>query len=331
MKEIWVKADPWDRGLVIAALEAGADAVMVGRGRVESVRALGRIQTVAEDGDLQWGRDVVCLDVHASGDEERVIQESRERRVIIRTADWRIIPLENLVARTGNIMVEAGDEDEAEAALGVLEKGVDGLVLTNRNPARIRQLLGLLRSPREGLELSVFRVTRVSPLGLGDRVCVDTCTLMEPGLGGLVGSSSRGLFLMHAESLENPYVSPRPFRINAGAVHAYILDTNGRTRYLSELRAGDSIAGVNTAGKVFPLWVGRVKIERRPMILVEAEGAEGAFTTVCQNAETIRMVRHGSGEAVSVVSLSPGDEIFGRAEQGGRHFGHRIRETILER
>lgn len=331
MKEIWVKADPWDREIVIAALEAGADAVITPPNRAESVRELGRILTVSEDGDLQWERDVVCLEVLSSGDEERVIRESFERRVIIRTPDWRIIPLENLVARSARIMVEAGTMAQAETALGILEKGVDGLVLTDRDPERIRELLAALRSPRESLELSAFRVTRILPIGSGDRVCVDTCTLMEPGMGGLVGSSTRGLFLMHAESLENPYVSPRPFRVNAGAVHAYMLGTDGRTGYLSELRAGDSIAGVNADGTVRPLWIGRVKIERRPMILVEAEGPAGLVSTVCQNAETIRMVRPGSGEALSVAALSPGDEVLGYADEGGRHFGHKIHETILER
>ncbi|MFO7785972.1 MAG: 3-dehydroquinate synthase II [Desulfatiglandales bacterium] len=330
MKEIWIKADPWDREIVIAALEAGADAVIVPRNREASVRELGRIPTVSEDGDFQWDRDVVCLEVHSSEDEDRVIRESRERRVIIRTPDWRIIPLENLVARSARIMVETDGRAEAETALGILEKGVDGLVLTDRDPVRIRELVGSLRSPREALELSAFRVTRVSPMGVGDRVCVDTCVLMEPGLGGLVGNSSRGFFLMHAESLENPYVSPRPFRINAGAVHAYVLGMDGRTRYLSELKAGESIAGVDTEGKVHRLLVGRVKIERRPMILVEAEGPAGIVSTLCQNAETIRMVRPGSREAVSVVELSPGDEVLGYAEEGGRHFGHKIREKILE-
>jgi len=42
------------------------------------------------------------------------------------------------------------------------------------------------------------------------------------------------------------------------------------------------------------------------------------------------MVRPGSGEAVSVIALSPGDQVLGYAEECGRHFGHKIRETILE-
>ena len=62
----------------------------------------------------------------------------------------------------------------------------------------------------------------VRQAGLGDRACVDTCSQMEQGQGMLVGNSSGGLFLVHAESVENPYVAPRPFRVNAGPVHAYI-------------------------------------------------------------------------------------------------------------
>lgn len=330
MHEIWVRADPWDRELVIAALESGADAVVVAPERVDRVRELGRIRTVAENGDIQWGRDVVAAEVTSPEDEDRVVRECRDRKVIVRTPDWRVIPLENLVARTENLMVEAGEEAEAQTALGILEKGVDGVILTGRNPSRIRALIHTLRSTERILGLVPFTVKRIAPVGMGDRVCVDTCTLMGPGDGGLVGSSSRGLFLMHAESLENPYVSPRPFRVNAGAVHAYMLGTEGRTRYLSELRAGDTLTGVNAEGHTFPLVVGRVKTERRPMLLVEAEGPAGAVTTICQNAETVRMVSAETGEAVSVVALEPGDTVLGRAEEGGRHFGRKVEETIVE-
>ena len=71
---------------------------------------------------------------------------------------------------------------------------------------------------------------------MGDRVCVDTCTVMGTGEGCLVGNSSQALFLVHAESIENPYVSPRPFRVNAGPVHAYIMAPGGKTRYLFRSR-----------------------------------------------------------------------------------------------
>ncbi len=331
MSEIWVQADPWDRDLVIAALEAGADAVIVAPDRVERVRELGRIRIVADNGDIQWGRDVVLATVTGPEDEARVVRESRDRKVIVRTSDWKVIPLENLVARTGNLMVEADGESEVHTALGILEKGVDGVILTARDAHRVRSLIRDLKSNARVMELIPFTVRRVASVGMGDRVCVDTCTLMGPGDGGLVGSSSSGFFLMHAESLENPYVSPRPFRVNAGAVHAYVLGTGERTCYLSELRAGDIITGVNTRGETFPLVIGRVKTERRPMLLVEAEGPTGIITTICQNAETVRMISAERGEAVSVIALGPGDRVLGCAEDGGRHFGRKVVETILER
>ena len=56
---------------------------------------------------------------------------------------------------------------------------------------------------------------------MGDRACLDTCTQMSPGEGMLVGNTASGFFLIHSESIENPYVAARPFRVNAGAVDAY--------------------------------------------------------------------------------------------------------------
>jgi hypothetical protein len=75
---------------------------------------------------------------------------------------------------------------------------------------------------------------------MGDRVCVDTCTLMTEGEGILVGDTSSVLFLVQAETLENPYVASRPFRINAGAVHGYTLTGTG-TKYLAELCSGHEV------------------------------------------------------------------------------------------
>ncbi|NIQ99074.1 MAG: 3-dehydroquinate synthase II, partial [Gemmatimonadales bacterium] len=64
-----------------------------------------------------------------------------------------------------------------------------------------------------------------------DRACVDTCTRMGPGEGMLVGNSGRAFFLVHSESLETEFLNPRPFRVNAGAVHAYVMLADGKTSY----------------------------------------------------------------------------------------------------
>ncbi|MDY6879136.1 MAG: 3-dehydroquinate synthase II [Desulfatiglans sp.] len=330
MKEIWVKADPWNKKLVTAALESGADAVIVPNDKVSEVKELGLIQTVSEDGDLKWGKDVVYVDVRSTDDEEEIIRLTKEMRVIVKTSDWTIIPLENLVAQADNILIEVDNLEDAKTGMGILEKGVDGLIITADNPVQVKEIVGEIKSDHQMVDLVTLKIDNIQSLGMGDRVCVDTCTVMNGGEGCLVGNSSRALFLIHAESIENPYVSPRPFRVNAGPVHAYVMVPGGKTRYLSEIKAGDEVLRVNAEGQAISLVVGRVKIEKRPLLLIEAIGPNGPVSTILQNAETIRLVDAG-GEAVSVVKLRPGDEVLGYVEEAARHFGHKINETITEK
>jgi len=330
MKKLWVKVDPWNKKLVTTALESGADAVWVPPGRAAEVKALGLIAVVAPDGDLVPGQDVQEVAILSTADEAEVIRLARQGPVVVRTPDWTIIPLENLVAQSGNIFVEVSDPDGARTALGVLEKGVDGLLVAGASPAVVKEIARLVKDASPPLALTPAKITLLKPLGMGDRVCVDTCSNMGPGEGMLVGNSSGGLFLVHAESLENPYVAPRPFRVNAGPVHAYIRVTGDKTRYLGELKAGDEVLIVNYQGRTAPAVVGRVKVERRPLMLVAAEAGGREIATILQNAETIRLTRV-SGEAVSIVTLQPGDEVLVALEETGRHFGHKIQETILEK
>ena len=126
--------------------------------------------------------------------------------------DWTIIPLENLIAQTDGIFVEVKNAKEARTALQILEKGVDGIFLKTTNLNEIKKTVNLVKSMAEKLKLDVVRITRVEPLGMGDRVCIDTCTNMEIGQGMLIGNSGSAFFLIHSESVENPYVESRPFR-----------------------------------------------------------------------------------------------------------------------
>jgi 3-dehydroquinate synthase II len=226
--------------------------------------------------------------------------------------------------------VEVSDPAEARTFLGVLEKGVDGLVVIGAGPGVIKEIARLVKESSPAVPLTCARITRVQPLGMGDRVCVDTCSNMGPGEGMLVGNSSGGLFLVHAESLENPYVAPRPFRVNAGPVHAYVKVSGQKTKYLGELKAGDEVLIVNYEGRTVPAVVGRAKVERRPLMLVAAEVSGQEVSAILQNAETIRLTRP-DGQAVSIVNLKPGDEVLVALEEAGRHFGHKIQETILEK
>lgn len=56
-----------------------------------------------------------------------------------------------------------------------------------------------------------------------------------------------------------------------GPVHAYVAVPGGKTSYLSELRAGKEVVVIDQNGMQRTAIVGRVKIETRPLILVEAK------------------------------------------------------------
>lgn len=330
MKKIWVKVDPWNKDLATTALENGADALVLPPGYSEQVKSLGRIQTVAEDGDLKMGSEVVYFEIRSQTDEAEIAKLAQTRTVILECQDWSIIPLENLIAQNVDVVAQVDSLEAAQTAFGILEKGVNRILLSISDPLQLKQCLTQVRRDEEPAALQIAKITEVRPVGMGDRVCVDTCTAMGLGEGMLVGNSSNALFLVHAESVENPYVAPRPFRVNAGAVHAYTRVPGGKTRYLSELQSGDGVLVTDYTGRTSMATIGRMKIERRPMMLITADVDGRLISTILQNAETIRLTSP-DGQPVSVVQLQPGDPVMVAIEAGARHFGHRIDETIIEK
>ncbi|KPJ63575.1 hypothetical protein AMK68_03700, partial [candidate division KD3-62 bacterium DG_56] len=183
MKRVWVRIDPWDEALAAAAVESGADALVVAAGDTARAKALGAGTTVAPDGDIALGEDAVPFEIASKADEERAATTQLDRTLMLSMADWTIIPLENLIARRGRLMVEVSAADEARLATEVLEKGVDGVVLTSRSPDEIRRTVELVHGFSPHIALEPATVTALRPLGMGDRSCLDTCTQMTLGQG----------------------------------------------------------------------------------------------------------------------------------------------------
>jgi 3-dehydroquinate synthase II len=66
------------------------------------------------------------------------------------------------------------------------------------------------------------------------------------------------------------------------------------------------------------------------MLVVQADIDGRLFSTVLQNAETVRLV--SSSASIPVSDLKPGDKILLRVEEGGRHFGTLVAdEMVIER
>jgi 3-dehydroquinate synthase II len=330
MKRFWVKAIPWQKEIVTAAIESGAEAIMVPEDKREETQKLARVKVISANGELKLGKEVVEIEIKNKQDEERAVDLSKKHLLIVKTRDWKVIPLENLVAQSQGIIAEVEDSKEAKTVLGVLEKGVSGILLNTCDVAEVKKCSQIISTSQARLKLLPAEVKKLIPLGMGDRVCIDTCTAMGEGEGILVGNTSSGYFLVHSESIETPYVTPRPFRVNAGGIHAYTLLASGKTSYLSELKVGDEVMLVNARGETQVAIIGRVKIERRPMLLLEASAEGKSISLLLQNAETIRLTSP-QGKAVSVVKLAEGDKVLAYLEEPGRHFGIKISETITEK
>lgn len=339
-KIIWVRSDhlpSYDerKKMVSSALEAGYVQIMI-REEDAELKRLGRYDALAVKGasiHLDGEKVGEIVQIRSNDDLARASAlKGRVDVVLIEAKDWKVIPLENLIAdfqgSTTKLLATATTPEEAKLFLETLEVGVGGLAIEASSPSKLKAFHVIHSDQLPKVELTKGVVSKIAPAGVGDRVCLDTCSLLKVGEGMLIGSQSACLFLVSSESLESEYVASRPFRVNAGAVHAYAFTPTGKTRYLSEIKSGDEVLAIDSEGNCRTVVVGRSKIERRPLLLLEVKIGDRRFTTILQNAETIRLCTPTG--PVSISDLKVGQEVLVRLEEGGRHFGQAISETITE-
>jgi 3-dehydroquinate synthase II len=253
--------------------------------------------------------------------------------IIVDTQDWRIIPLENVIAtlqRTNtSIYAPASNSNEIRTLFSVLELGVDGVILTTKDPDDVEAVTKLMAP--SGLNISILKVQEVKDAGIGERVCIDTASILGMGEGVLVGSRSNFLFLIHNESQGSSFTSPRPFRVNAGAVYCYTLVPGKKTKYLSEMESGSEVLAISKGGNARVVTVGRSKIETRPLTMIVGESNGQRGTVILQNAETIQLIGE-DGSLIPVTELKVGDSVLGVVQpSSGRHFGMEVSEYVLEK
>ncbi len=356
-RSLWIRADlpeSWEerKALISAGARSQVDLVVVREEDLDRVRSLGvgAIGAMVEgESDLpkdvlrilpapgEVGDDVGVSLVRIQGKDD----QNRAMRIagvattlVVDCKNWKVIPLENLVAacqETGcRLIAYVRSHGEAEIALSVLERGVDGVLLENLDPNEVEKTSSLLGRAGGGLGLVEAEVVSATPVGSGDRACIDTCSMLDDGEGLLIGSQANGMVLVHAETVTTEYVESRPFRVNAGAIHSYVLDLDNKTRYLSDLRAGDQVMVVGADGSTRVVTVGRVKIETRPLCMIELRRNSHMFKVILQDAETIRLV-NPNREPVSIKDIKPGDRVLAYVSGSARHFGMAIEEKIIER
>ncbi|MDP6333115.1 MAG: 3-dehydroquinate synthase II [Candidatus Poseidoniaceae archaeon] len=267
--------------------------------------------------------------------------------IVLEFEDWSMIPIENLVAASQDtptkIAAKIRSPEEAQGAGFALETGVDALIVEN-NPDIIEAAL-IVKSQRgekivrkviesldsESITISAHEIKSIEQGGVGERYCIDLTSLLSVGEGMLIGSSASSLVLVHGETLDSKYVPQRPFRVNSGPPHSYVMMADGTTKYISELKTNDSVLISNLDGKTRIARIGRLKIEKRPFLAIYWHNLFDKPSSIfLQQAETVRLI-NSSGELVSVTSLKVGDIVLGWNGEGSRHIGESISSKVEER
>lgn len=179
-------------------------------------------------------------------------------------------------------------------------------------------------------ELNFCELISIEPIGEGTRVCLDLVDCLDPEEGVLLGDTGHGYLLVLSENQKSTTYPARPFRINCGAIHHYLLGKNETTCYLSELHPESSVVVVHArTGDQRCVPIGRIKMETRPLLRVIADYAGTRISVTLQNADSVRLITRERG-AVDVRSLEPGDALCFHPDEPGRHLGQRVNETIRE-
>lgn len=283
--------------------------------------------------DVEFGRFVEIVD--AASLEEACRAARHEKWSLLYFRDPTKIPLEIVLAAAagskGSIVTQVADVEEAEIVFGVLEHGSDGVMLAPRTVGEATGLKASAVTRAADVSLLELEVTGIRRVGMGERVCVDTCTNFGLDEGILVGSHSTGMILCCSETHPLPYMPTRPFRVNAGALHSYTLSANGRTNYLSELVSGGRVLAVDASGKSRVVTVGRVKIESRPLLAIDAVAPSGVrVNLIVQDDWHVRVLGPG-GTVLNVTELTAGTKVLGHLPVQQRHVGYPIEEFCIEK
>ena len=335
MPDIWCDITAGDAATLAGVLgHAPVDRILALPSQVDALaeaRLPERITVVTDDDP-----SVLRLTV----DDGPSLAHARERigtvdHLIVRFTDPTNIPLELLLAAAQEtrtrIVKQVSGVDDAVVTAGVLESGPAGLLFAvsdvNGAAAITRDIL---RTRRQRLTLIPATVTAVRHAGMGFRGCVDTTWLFGEDEGMLVGSTSSGGFVVCAEVHYLPYMNLRPFRVNAGAVHSYVWASDGQTEYVTDLAAGSTVLAVSTSGDAYPVRVGRVKTELRPLRLIEARAGDVALSVFVQDDWHVRLFG-ADGKPRNCTTIVPGDDLLAYVCEPGRHVGIKVTEAIVER
>lgn len=283
---------------------------------------------------IRWGSYVEVYDKESMNN--AIELSNRFEVCVIEFKSETNIPLELVLAFSQKnkckVCKQVQSADDGWIATMTMEMGSYSVLLNTKNIDEIPKLkMKLDKFMEKKINIQKLKVKSVEHIGMGDRVCIDTTSLLKEDEGMIIGSTSSGGILVSSETHFLPYMDLRPFRVNAGALHSYVLAENNTTKYLSELKAGDKLLAVDSEGNTRVVAVGRVKMERRPLLLIKVtDSSNKEINVIVQDDWHIRIISE-NGKVKNSTLLKEGDIVLGYTMKAGRHLGVQINETIVEK
>ncbi|MDE1867238.1 MAG: 3-dehydroquinate synthase, partial [Thaumarchaeota archaeon] len=116
--------------------------------------------------------------VLSNTDIEKILQFAKQGLdfVVVEVKDWKIIPLENIIAKLHKIHTKifaiANSPEEVRKMFSILEIGVDGVIFLTSSLNEVREALVYLGT--KSFDLKPAKILEIKEVGNGERVCVDT-------------------------------------------------------------------------------------------------------------------------------------------------------------
>ena len=353
-------------------------------GIVDVTSSAGQDTAVGLIGSLEW-IVISCHKEETGAGTPCASDANKQNDVDDEDKGWLMIPAENLISAcqgTGTkVAAMVANVGDVGGLADALQLGVDALCVDAAKVILDDMLWAACLDAREGKSLTaksqmedVASTTKTGPsivpgsckrlatpsgksTVLADRVCIDLVQSLKPTEGCWLGSSAKIMALVLSEAAQSSFVPSRPFRVNAGPVHSYVLMGDGvSTKYLSELRAGDEVLVFDVEAETErAVAVGRLKEEVRPCIQIELSVDIGVDTECTgaecdssiakgqifvQQAETVRLgkrrgetafVRATDLESVADDDSAVGREILLRVTELGTHVGKAYSGKVQEK
>ena len=159
-KTVWVRSDHLPsyeerKRVVSTALESGYSTIMI-KAEDKELKRLGRFEAIEVNGsDLFLEEEQIGAIVTIDRPEDLAKASAfkgKVANVLIAANDWKIIPLENLIAEfqrsKTRILAGAATPEEAKVFSKTLEVGVDGIVIEPKDASVIKEFADLTLGER---------------------------------------------------------------------------------------------------------------------------------------------------------------------------------------